>query len=187
MKKALAFIAVALVAVATQAATMTWGSGKLYVPEEDGTFSSTAAKATVSAVVMLVSSADYATYSAMSQEDLYKAYTDGKIAATETASGESKSMSSAANITTTTDFAKGAYGYAVAIYTTSANGKDYYITATGYDHINDAGEPAGDKASNLASAVGKWSVVSSTPVPEPCTVALLALGLAAAGLKRKVA
>lgn len=183
MKKVVVFIAIAVMAAITQGATISWKSGAMYVPNADGTLSSTKAKATVNATIFLVSADVYNTYKEASSLDIYNASSTIAAAATETKTGKSASLSSASNITTDTDFAKGETAYAIAIYTTTVDGTDFVIAKAGYDTINDLDAASGIASTGLAS--GNWTKVEA--VPEPCTIALLALGLAAVGLKRKVA
>lgn len=183
MKKVLVFIAIAVMAAITQGATISWKSGTMYVPNADGTLSSTKAKATVNATIFLVSADVYNTYKDASSLDIYNASATIAEAAIETKTGKSASLSNAANITTDTVFDKGATGYAIAIYTTTVDGTDFVIAKAAYDTINDAGAQSNLASGNLAS--GNWTKVEG--VPEPTTIALLALGLAAVGLKRKVA
>ncbi len=181
MKKMITLVAVLSMVCAASAATITWKSGTLKAPNADGTFSNEGIESNASGVYMLVSLDDYNKYSAMSTEELYAEYTGGKINATETVSGQTQWISHTYNKTTSTDFADGSTAYVVAIYTTTANDTDYYITNVGYSTFSD-GTANNEGSSNLGTSVGKW-----TAVPEPTTVALLAIGMAALGLRRKIA
>ena len=185
MKKILSFLAVALVAAASQAATVTWKSGNMYEAKDStGAWGTDRAKGTVTAVYLIVDQTTYNSYAGKA-EDIYKDWSTLEGKATRKSGSIASANSGQANWTDSTEVTK-ANGtiYALALYTYSnPTYGNFYVAASGTASVNDLNEVEGSYT-GLASNVGSWSPV---PVPEPTTVALLALGLAAVGLKRKLA
>ena len=188
-------MAVVATAVVSQAATVTWGASAFKTPASaEGGFSTTAAKATVSGSLYLLTEAQYNTFLASytsdgNMESVYKYFTsgDGK-ATTADKTGTSASFTSALSMTSTADVGDTVYG--AVIYTTTATfeGKDvdFYIANLGTGTV---GSDAGITISALntyylgntaGTATGGWQTV-----PEPTSGLLMLLGMAGLALRRK--
>lgn len=189
MKKIMITLAVAAIAVASQAAQMKWGSGALYVPETTtkvsasygataSFFSLTAAQysALESAIATagLTAANDISTY-------LYNTYKD------QTATKTGSFMSGASTITESATYAKGDSAYGVVVYTTydntSKTGDLYYIANMGSATFTaDSTITKGSMGLNLN---GSGAALSWQSVPEPTSGLLMLLGIAGLALRRR--
>ena len=188
-------MAVVATAVVSQAATVSWATSKFYTPASaDGGFSTTAAKATVSGSLYILTQAQYNTFLAAYNTDgdmksVYDYFTTGagKDTAAST-TGTSASFTSTLTMSSTADVGDTVYG--AVIYTTTATFNetpvDFYIANIGTGTV---GSDAGISIGNLntyylgntsGTAVGGWQTV-----PEPTSGLLMLLGMAGLALRRK--
>ena len=191
MKKLILTAAVAIAAVATQAATVQWSSARLYTAASaDGGFSTAGIGSAATAYLFTLSAAEYSgfleAYNANgNMKSVWDAYKTSLASATGTKTG---ALTSAATIKTTADVDDTVYGAIIYTYTDTTLGKDFYIAniATGT-----VGADSGLTIGNLGTVFLGEGTASSTAtggwqaVPEPTSGLLLLLGVAGLALKRK--
>lgn len=175
MKKVLAFVAIVMLAVATQAAAVGWICAGA-TAFAGGQYS-----------VFVINLNDVTSVSQIT--DLVAAGTD--VSSYAFASGTVLSNGSANNMMTTSGKSitysgsgTDSYDAFVVMWDTTKATASFTSTATLTLENNSTGKnwAFGNQGTNLDA--NKFAISS---VPEPTTIALLALGLAAVGLKRKVA
>ena len=184
MKKLMIMAAVAMAAIVSNAAAVTWSTGGLRYG------GSTLAKGTAEGYLWIVSSTAYGTYSSYTDgEALSKAiYGDYKDKLASATASDTSGKKGALPLTDGAEYSAGDSVYAVILYTTTQDGKDYFMGNAGYVTLESAQDV---EVSNMATFIGgnQNSMTSNATawaaVPEPTSGLLILLGMAGLALKRK--
>lgn len=168
MKKLVMMLAVIAMAAMTQAATVTWSLTGVKAPNGDGTFSATALNGGIA----------YLFYGAQDTATLNSAIVGQTF--TGTGSLYTKATSSTGAIT---QAGIGNYSnQSVTLYTVIFDGA---TIATSSYYMISANVTKNFVNSNLTYSFNTSMPTSWTAIPEPTSMALLALGVAAVGLRRR--
>ena len=169
MKKLMVMLGVAAMVGMANAAAVTWSTGKLFLPNADGTFSSTAGKTTQGTYTAIIT------------------FYDGEGEKVLDQNGTWNNMQSLASATTTDSFAANkTYTYDALITFKPKDWKDgdtYYTMEIADGSVTIPGTGCGGvNFTNDKTLPSQWTVQG---VPEPTSGLLLLLGVAGLALRRR--
>ncbi len=186
MKKIMIMLGVVAMAVASQAAIVTWGSSKF---TSDGAGNAIDSAGAITGYLYALTAEDYASYSAMDAETLSKsvgeAFTKGTLGTAEASGSNAYTSRGGAtlNLFGKTVYSAGDTAYGLILYVDAAN--EMYmanVAQTTFASAQDA------TLSNLANVMGGGTTGAATSwqaVPEPTSGLLLLLGVAGLALRRR--
>ena len=172
MKKMMMTLAIALFAVAVNAGTVTWGSSGLKTALPNGTFSTTALSGAVA--YLFVGTPDSTAIANAIANDTFTGAGNLATAFTTTSGGIGKAAIGSfvsQNVTL----------YMVLFDASTIANANYFMISSA---ITQSFGASGNKTYTFVSSNGTLPS-SWTAVPEPTSMALLALGVAAVGLRRR--
>lgn len=182
MKKLMVIAAVAMAVLASNAATMKWGAGANKVEGQTVTSGLASLYVIDAAAYAAIETATTGLDAAGFSKYIYDNYSTQT--ATATATGVSKGSFS--TLTDPGTYAAGDTAYAVLIYTTTVDDKDYYIANAGqWNFATDTAKTLGNMALKVGGSGDSLSWAQASAVPEPTSGLLLLLGMAGLALKRK--
>ena len=196
MKKRLIIAAASMMAVTSQAATVTWASGVFKTPVDANGGWSTAnvVSGTVSGYLWSVTEAAYtAMYSSDASTMManvlgeYATVTDGKITGVKEGYIAPTASTTAVTIKDTANYSAGDTAYAVLLYTyTDASDNQFYIANVGtYEFASASNKSIANMGTILGGGTSGTSLGGWQSVPEPTSGLLMLLGMAGLALRRK--